>query len=359
NPLGATIVDSNDSFYFPLGYRHQFDDPLTGIVILGPEARPYDTFVGRFMSISISYVTSPVDIFAPEYESDPFRAIPTESNLLRHFPVDLEKWMEMCGFSLSQALPSTPNPIQNDGLKKLLQLPDSLCTITATHVLSSSFCSLIHKVKHFKQFLTATPPVLLPFSHPPLFVLFDKPSYSSSDSLGFRGLTFIKRPSDKVISISDLDYLDCQLLTSVVSLYGDRSSNRFVKRLRESAVDVIERFLKILFADLFLVKPSGSIFCWYFRLNGVFEVIGHSLKEDEKLNALRILLVGSSFLNIMNMHLSGELVQEAVRSELIREQTLEIGKIIWNDEVERARYGTITRHSWTESELSQLHSKGL
>uniref|UniRef100_A0A1I8EAL2 EGF-like domain-containing protein n=1 Tax=Wuchereria bancrofti TaxID=6293 RepID=A0A1I8EAL2_WUCBA len=334
NPLGATIVDSNDSFYFPLGYRHQFDDPLTGIVILGPEARPYDTFVGRFMSISISYVTSPMDIFAPEYESDPFRAVPTESNLLRHFPIDLERWMEMCGFSLSQALPSAPNPIQNDGLKKLLQLPDSLCTISATHVLSSLFCSLIHKVKHFKQFLTATPPVLLPFSHPPLFVLFDKPSYSSSDSLGFRGLTFIKRPSDK------------------------------------------------------------------------FEVIGHSLKEDEKLNALRILLDGSSFLNIMNMHSSGELVQihfvtnvtsdkipleelagffnisnfnqqltlhagntqlifhyssdsEAIRSELIRQQTLEIGKIIWNDEVERARYGTITRHSWTKSELSQLHLEGL
>lgn len=87
NPLGATIVDSNDSFYFPLGYRHQFDDPITGIVILGSEARPYDTFVGRFMSISISYVTSQMDVFAPEYESDPFRAIPTESNSLRHFPL--------------------------------------------------------------------------------------------------------------------------------------------------------------------------------------------------------------------------------------------------------------------------------
>lgn len=87
NPLGATIVDTNDRFYFPLGYRHQFDDLLTGIAILGPEARPYDTFLGRFMSISISYVTSQVDIFAPEYESDPLRAIPTESNLLRHFPL--------------------------------------------------------------------------------------------------------------------------------------------------------------------------------------------------------------------------------------------------------------------------------
>lgn len=87
NPFGATIVDTNDRFYFPLGYRHQFDDSLSGIVIMGPEARPYDTFVGRFMSISIPYVTSQVNIFAPEYESDPFRAIPTESNLLRRFPL--------------------------------------------------------------------------------------------------------------------------------------------------------------------------------------------------------------------------------------------------------------------------------
>ncbi|EFO27446.1 hypothetical protein LOAG_01036 [Loa loa] len=333
NPFGAVIVDSNDSFYFPLGYRHQFDDPLTGIAILGPEARPYDTFVGRFMSISITYITSKVDPFAPEYESDPFRAIPTESNLLRHLPLDLKRWMEMSGFSLSQVLPSIPNPTQNDGLQKLLQLPDSLCTVTVSHVLSSSFCSLIYKVKHFKQFLTATSPALLPFSPLSYFVLFDKLSYSASDSIGFRGLIFIKRPSDK------------------------------------------------------------------------FEVIGHSFKEDEKLNALRTLLNDSSFLNITNMHLSGEFVQihfatnvtsnkipleelaalfntsnfnqqltlqagntqlifhygsnsEAVRSELIRQQTAEIGKIIWEDEAERARSGAITRHSWTESELSQLSSDG-
>ncbi|KAL4003026.1 GHH signature containing HNH/Endo VII nuclease toxin family protein [Acanthocheilonema viteae] len=333
NPLGATVVDTNDRFYFPLGYRHQFDDPLTGIVILGPEARPYDTFVGRFMSVSVSFVTSQTNIFAPEYESDPFRAIPTESNLLRHFPLDLERWMEMSGFSLSQALPSVPNPIQNDGLQKLLQLPDSLCTVSATHVLSSSFCSLIYKVKHFKQFLTTTPPQLLPLSHLPFFVLFDKLSYSASDSVGFRGMTFVKRPSDK------------------------------------------------------------------------FEVIGHSLENDEKLNTLRTLLNDSSFLNIPNMHLSGDLVKiyfaanitsnkipikelaelfnisnsdqqltlqagntqlifhynnnmETIKSELIRQQTLEISKIIWEDEVERARYGAITRHSWTESELLQLSSEG-
>ncbi|VDO34155.1 unnamed protein product [Onchocerca flexuosa] len=333
NPLGATIMDSNDSFYFPLGYRHQFDDPITGIVIMGPEARPYDTSVGRFMSISISYVTSQLDIFAPEYESDPFRALPTESNLLRHFPLDIERWMEMNGFSLAQVLPSVPNPTQNRGLQKLLQLPDSLCTVSVTHVLSSSFCSLIHKVKHFKQFLTATSPVLLPFSRLPFLVLFDKTSYSSSDSLGFRGLTFIRRPSDKL------------------------------------------------------------------------EVIGHSLKDDEKLNALKILLNDSSFLNIINMHLSRELVQviyfatnltsdkiplnelaelfnisnfnqhltlqagniefifhysnssETVKSEIVRQQTSEISKIIWEDEVERARCGAITRHPWTESELSQLISE--
>lgn len=108
----------------------------------------------------------------------------------------------MSGFSLSQALPSNLNPTKNDGLQKLLQLPDSLCTVSTTHVLSSSFCSLIHKVKHFKQFLTATPPPLLPISHLPFFVLFDELSYSAIDSLGFRGLTFIKRPSDKVCAFA-------------------------------------------------------------------------------------------------------------------------------------------------------------
>ncbi|VBB33426.1 unnamed protein product, partial [Acanthocheilonema viteae] len=136
-----------------------------------------------------------------------------------------------------------------------------------------------------------------------------------------------------------------------------------------------------------------------------FEVIGHSLENDEKLNTLRTLLNDSSFLNIPNMHLSGDLVKiyfaanitsnkipikelaelfnisnsdqqltlqagntqlifhynnnmETIKSELIRQQTLEISKIIWEDEVERARYGAITRHSWTESELLQLSSEG-
>lgn len=38
---------------------------------------------------------------------------------------------------------------------------------------------------------------------------------------------------------------------------------------------------------------------------------------------------------------------------------LEISKIIWKDEAERARSGAITRHSWTEAELVQLSSKGV
>lgn len=87
NPLGGTITDRNNTFYFPLGYRQQFDDPVTGIVIMGSEARPYDTYVGRFMSVPVSFVTSQLDIFAPEYEADPFRAKPTQANALRHFPL--------------------------------------------------------------------------------------------------------------------------------------------------------------------------------------------------------------------------------------------------------------------------------
>uniref|UniRef100_A0A915PKS0 EGF-like domain-containing protein n=1 Tax=Setaria digitata TaxID=48799 RepID=A0A915PKS0_9BILA len=341
NPFGATIMDSNNKFYFPLGYRHQFDDPLSGIVILGPEARPYDTYMGRFMSVSISYITSEVNIFAPEYEGDPFRATPTKSNSLRHFPLDFEQWMEMNGFSLSHTLPSFANPTQNRDLQKLLKLPDSLCSVSSSHVLSSSFCSLIHKVKHFNQFLTATPSVLLPL-HLPFFALFDKLSYSSVDSLGFRGWIFRKLPLNK------------------------------------------------------------------------FEVLGHSLKDDEKLNPLRTLLDGSHFLNNGDMDLSRQFVQiyfttnltsdeiplkalgtlfnissfneqlmlqagntqlifynnsnsvrltisfslEFIKSGILRKQTLKIGKLIWNDEAERARSGTITRHSWTESELLQLSSQG-
>lgn len=42
----------------------------------------------------------------------------------------------------------------------------------------------------------------------------------------------------------------------------------------------------------------------------------------------------------------------------MRQQALEIGRIIWEDEAERAGFGAITRHSWTESELSQLSSEG-
>lgn len=121
-----------------------------------------------------------------------------ESFLINYDVLDIEKWMEMTGISLGQVVPSVLSSTQSDGVQNLLRLPDSLCTITVAHVLSSSFCSLIYKVKHFQQFLTVAPPVLLPFSPHPFLALFDKLSYSSSDSIGFRGLTFIKRPSDKV-----------------------------------------------------------------------------------------------------------------------------------------------------------------
>lgn len=109
--------------------------------------------------------------------------------------------MELSGFSLSQVLPAVRNPSGNRNLHKLFHVPEELCGVTWTHVLCSAFCSVLQKTKHFKQLLTASPPILLPFppnEAPFFFPLFDEVSYSASDSFGFRGIIFKRRSHNKV-----------------------------------------------------------------------------------------------------------------------------------------------------------------
>ncbi|VDN02037.1 unnamed protein product [Thelazia callipaeda] len=332
DPLGRTVMSTNDSFYFPLGYRHHFDDPITGIVIFSEEARPYDTFIGRFMSVSISYVTSEVDIFAPEYESDPFRTIPTRANSMRHFPLELERWMEMSGFSLAHTLPSFHDSIQNHCLQTLLQLPDSLCMINSNHIFSSSFCSLINKVKHFKQFLTATPPMLLPTSHLPYFVLFDRLSYSFTDSVGFKGLIFKKRQAHKYDVIGHSSE-DDEKLSALKSLLNESSFLDLVEINRSGHAQT--HFVTTLSLDEIPIK----------KLEGLFNV--SSVDQRTVLQAGNTQFI---------FHHSDDMVN--IKSELSWQQKQQIEKLVWNDEAEHSRYFLSTRHIWTESELSQLRSEG-
>lgn len=73
DPLGRIVEDSNPSFFFPLGFLSEFEDPLAEIAIIGSEARPLDLYLGRFMSTSISFLKPNIDVFRPEYEADPYR----------------------------------------------------------------------------------------------------------------------------------------------------------------------------------------------------------------------------------------------------------------------------------------------
>lgn len=52
------------------------------------------------------------------------------------------------------------------------------------------------------------------------------------------------------------------------------------------------------------------------------------------------------------------MLQESVERGIIREQANRVSTLIWEDEAIRARSGAITRHPWTEAELSQLGAKG-
>lgn len=86
NPLGATVSDSNPSFYFPLGYLSQFDDPTVGIVMVGDDSRPLDTVIGRFMTTPVAYASSLVDVFNPEFEADPYKLNFIRANVPRKIP---------------------------------------------------------------------------------------------------------------------------------------------------------------------------------------------------------------------------------------------------------------------------------
>lgn len=86
-PLGDIIMDTDPMFYFPLGYLAQFDDPLVGIAVIGADARPLDTMIGRFMTTTPTFVTANLDTFNPEVEADPFRLMASKASLPTRIPV--------------------------------------------------------------------------------------------------------------------------------------------------------------------------------------------------------------------------------------------------------------------------------
>ncbi|VDK30950.1 unnamed protein product, partial [Gongylonema pulchrum] len=335
SPLGATITNRTDTFYFPLGYRQQFEDSVIGIVIMGPEARPYDTYAGRFMSVPITFATSRLDVFAPEFEADPFRAKPTQANTLRNFPLDLDRWMEMSGFTLSQVLPVMQKPNRNPNIHRLLNVPAELCAVSWNHVLCSAFCSVFQKTTHFRQLLTATSPLLLPASSstPPFFhAPYYKASYSSSDSVGFRGMILSRHSPHKfeVVGHSTAD---------------DVKLDAFNALLKHSSLLNIAVNLSTLPTQIHFVTNATYDSLAVSKLEALFNV--------SSLDYLLLLQAGNTQL-LFHLNDNPEIVKQAI----IREQSNRIVSLIWEDETGRARSGALTRHSWTEAELSQLRKTG-
>jgi hypothetical protein len=70
NPIGQLIIDTNPSFYVPIGWRGHIDDTMTGVVFIG--GRPLDTSTGRFMSVDPDTALRSPDPYYPEQGCDLF-----------------------------------------------------------------------------------------------------------------------------------------------------------------------------------------------------------------------------------------------------------------------------------------------
>lgn len=96
DPLGRIIVDSQKTFWVPLGYRGGVDIPELSVVVL-PNGRPYDTLLGRYMSFG------PAHIRRLHFDDilrsvDPF-ALEQPSNTASLIPTDLMTWFRLAGLS--------------------------------------------------------------------------------------------------------------------------------------------------------------------------------------------------------------------------------------------------------------------
>ncbi|VDK46754.1 unnamed protein product [Anisakis simplex] len=333
--LGATVLDSDPTFYFPLGYLSEFDDTLTGIVLIGPERRPLDTFIGRLMSTTPKFVSSNLDAFAPETEADPFRLTATKALQPNVIPIDINEWTEMSGFWLPEAVPSTR-------VTQRWNSPMDVCDVSRSHALSAALCSLSAKTVHFSQFLTlSTSGVLPPFQYPSRAIA-PRASYATVDSVGFRGLLFANLSSSSSAKVNAVMSLQqpadgLNLLNSLLNKSSLVHTDDF--GLVSSSATVSETH----FATPSAIQPEAT----YADLTNLYNI---SMRENEL-----ILIVGKSSINF---HFGTD--ADHVRAELIRYQTELIESQLWERELQAVRSGINgRRHYWNDPEKSELMTKGV
>ncbi|MFH4980727.1 hypothetical protein AB6A40_007436 [Gnathostoma spinigerum] len=335
NPLGHMIVDSNPTFVFPLGFMSSFDDSLTRIVIIGKNARPLDTYTGRFMTTPPEFDFTTASLFHPERICDPFRIFDAKTSEPLMIPFEIDQWMEMSGFSLSNVVPSVRHHSESSSN---LILPDwnSPSTVCETSlVISPAFCSIPKKIVHFSQFLSVSASLVIP-SVPPTASSGHPMTFSPFDSIGFRGIIFSSL-SNKSVSIFApyADILTKEALNSLFNecfrvptddLVGDPAS----EYLRES------HFVSS-------TKPPDS---------SVYALLGDLFNISSKADKLT-LQAGKTAIII---HFNSNIIK--VRRELLEERKFWMEPRIWMLEAERARSNRSTRHAWTDTQLAELRSSG-
>ncbi|VDM44506.1 unnamed protein product [Toxocara canis] len=331
DPFGSTILDTDPTFYFPLGYLSEFDDPLAGIVIIGADARPLDTLIGRFMSTPPSFASVNLDTFSPELEADTFRLTASKAVLPTIIPADVGEWMEMSGFWLPDAVPSSRFAYRWNS-------PLDVCDASRSHALSAALCSLSAKTVHFSQFLTvSTSGVLPPFQYPSRLIA-PKAAYTTVDSIGFRGILFANMTSEKISAVMATQKADggLGLLNSLLNVSSLVRTDDL--GLMPSAAVLAETH--------FASESSLQADYAYADLSALFNT---SLRENEL-----VLFAGKSSINF---HFNTD--PDHVRAELIRRYTRQIESHLWAREARAARDGATTRHQWSEAERNELNTKGV
>uniref|UniRef100_A0A915BMY1 EGF-like domain-containing protein n=1 Tax=Parascaris univalens TaxID=6257 RepID=A0A915BMY1_PARUN len=330
-PLGGIVMDSDPTFFFPLGYLAQFDDPVAGIVIIGADARPFDTVIGRFMTTTPTFAIADLDTFHPELEADPFRLTPSKAASPTIVPVDVSEWMTMSGFWLPDAVPSSrPDSRWNS--------PSDVCDVSQSHALSAAFCSLATKTVHFSHFLTvSTSGVLPPYQYPSRTIA-PKVAYSAVDSVGFRGVLFALF-SEKLNAVMGTQ----QSEGGVLGVLNSILSKSVLVRTDDFGIIPSATFV----AESHFASPSPiQAESAYADLSMLFNV---SLRESEL-----ILSVGKT---TINFHFGTD--ADRVRADLVRRRTRLVESRLWAREVRAVQIGTTTRYQWSDSEKMELTTKGV
>nr|CDJ95832.1 EGF and NHL repeat and YD repeat domain containing protein [Haemonchus contortus] len=305
DPLGRVISDTKTAFWIPLGFRGGVEIPQLSVVIM-PNARPYDTLIGRYMSFGPDFIERVrFEDIAPSV--DPFALGALETAPL--IPTDLATWFRLAGLSPS------------------LLPPADLHLNCRQHVCARSIASFPSRLRTFSQVPSLASSDLLDATFTAMYPSEDV-SFTVEDS-GFHELLVLTQNGQKtnVQSLPVLTANESALIKSVIEpahetgwrVFGTSWERHLV---RPDAIPDSLTSASFPHSTLVVFRNTAE-----FR-NGKTKIFVHFASDAKTVNK--------------------ELVEDFRRKE---------GPAVWRAERRRMERGE-SKQQWTEKEKRELLSKG-